>query len=667
MAAFTSAIVGPANWNDGATWGKISPGVKGVDWPGNVGDTFTIAAGHTVIYNVSEVNALGLSTINGTLTFSRSMTTRLVFSHNYLNVESGGYLKIGESSTDFIPQAYTATIEFTTTSDAARGLIIKNGATCYIFGDPDYIGPNVGTQVAEAWTSGTSFTVQGDMSGWKNGQTIVVGKNTSVVDHVTNCYFCVVSSATYNAGTDKTTVVVGSFPGPVAKYTPVVNLSRNVRVQKFGGNFTSAAHNTNTSLFMDQNAVPRSKYHDVALRGVYAFALSVGALEIEKCVVQNGSDNGSGFYFYTAATMQCNVNKCVAVCMAYGFQGAAGNASTVPQSLSNSYAIACSSLFYSFRQLVATNCYGAGSYSIINDCEAFEWNGGCHTSSSGWLMRNGVYGILRSVDIYRCAAQLITYPGRLEMYDCYVAGMAAALFGSSDGVIWRGGGIGVRRDGTTELCTSALLLASSDPNITAGIYQLSNVKYVAPSLGLCVTPVLANVQYPRAIVYMENVNCVEGVNIIVDSLNTTIYSVNADGTGDNPNLRTGGNLLIQEITPAVDIGLYGSFTRIKCFEHRIWKQAGPYTVKYYVQTDFASLPAAECYLECEYRSSAIDTSTTMIKSANAIATRVDQSDWSQFMSVTINTLSEGWITLDCYVAGYESGKKVWIDPLPNIA
>ena len=61
MATFTSVTSG--NWNDGATWGKTSPGVKGTDWPGNAGDVVNIGTtadqSHVVTYNVSETNELG--------------------------------------------------------------------------------------------------------------------------------------------------------------------------------------------------------------------------------------------------------------------------------------------------------------------------------------------------------------------------------------------------------------------------------------------------------------------------------------------------------------------------------------------------------------------------------------------------------------------------------
>ena len=136
MAAFTSTTHG--DWNDGATWGNTSPGVKGTDWPGLAGDTVTVASGTTVTYNVSEANELGAITINGKLIASRSMSTLLSVGNVDISISATGELDFGKAVSP-IPKAYTCEVSINSTSDNLIGIKCANGGKYSVCGDSTYI------------------------------------------------------------------------------------------------------------------------------------------------------------------------------------------------------------------------------------------------------------------------------------------------------------------------------------------------------------------------------------------------------------------------------------------------------------------------------------------------------------------------------------------------
>jgi hypothetical protein len=230
MTAFTSSTSG--NWNDGATWGKTSPGVKGIDWPGAAGDTFTVAAGHTVTYNVSETNELGASTINGLLTFSTGRNTLLTFGHVDLTIGATGELRIGASGAP-IEAAYTAQCLWTCTSDGAKGLVVNSGGKFTTYGESRL---NNKIRAVTVSYSGTSLKIEGDYSAaWKNNDSIVVYRNSAYGHFRTDVVPLTINGTpVYNAGTDQTTVTVDqTAAGTWQAGGYSWNLTRNVWVGRY--------------------------------------------------------------------------------------------------------------------------------------------------------------------------------------------------------------------------------------------------------------------------------------------------------------------------------------------------------------------------------------------------------------------------------------------------
>ncbi len=252
MAAFTSVISG--NWNDGATWGLTSPGVKGTDWPGLAGDTATVAATHTVTYNVSETNQLGAVTVNGLLSFSTSMNTLLTLAHVDLTIGSAGELRIGTSGAPLL-KTYTAEIAWATTADNVKGLYINSGGKLTIYGDPAYYGANgYKAQLSANWTTGQSFTVTGDYSGWNVGDTITVHKYALYSSYNTDVGLFTIASRSYAAGV--TTITINEA-APAVTFNAgghVNNASRNVRLSLNGAATTMGSYNSNRPRIYDLNA-----------------------------------------------------------------------------------------------------------------------------------------------------------------------------------------------------------------------------------------------------------------------------------------------------------------------------------------------------------------------------------------------------------------------------
>ena len=142
-----------------------------------------------------------------------------------------------------------------------------------------------------------------------------------------------------------------------------------------------------------------------------------------------------------------------------------------------------------------------------------------------------------------------------------------------------------------------------------------------------------------------------------------IYVVDADGSGDNPTQRSGGSSRVYKYVSQSN----AIYIQESIFKHKLHISSTlTKTIRYYIQTDYTNLTSNEIYLEAIYPSSATDSSTSLISSTNSISTRTNQSDWSQYIEVTISPLNTGWIELSFRLGAYESGKKIWIDPQPEV-
>ena len=303
MATFTSTING--NWNDGATWGLTSPGVKGTDWPGLAGDIVNI--GHTVTYNVVETNELGQVTINngGILTFLATANTKITLGHQDIRIESGGELRIGASAA-VIDKAYKAELVWNTTVDNAKGIYVVSGGKLNIYGDPTYYGSDDDTELAANWTTGQTFTVVGDFTAkWNVNDEITVHKGAAYSNYNTDtALFTIASLALNGSNTDIT--INEAAPG-VTFYAggQVINVTRNVKLSKLNAVTTIGNYNTNRPRIRDANASGNNNCK-VSAAMVTGFSRIESNYDFQflKSVIRNGH---LSFYVGTNHTVSGNV------------------------------------------------------------------------------------------------------------------------------------------------------------------------------------------------------------------------------------------------------------------------------------------------------------------------------------------------------------------------
>ena len=78
------------------------------------------------------------------------------------------------------------------------------------------------------------------------------------------------------------------------------------------------------------------------------------------------------------------------------------------------------------------------------------------------------------------------------------------------------------------------------------------------------------------------------------------------------------------------------------------------------------MPTAELKLYGEYLDAGSGGHLATVTSTQGINTRANAADWSQYVEVTINPAQDGYVNLYLRLMGYESGKKVWVDPMAVI-
>lgn len=629
MAAFTSVTSG--NWNDGATWGKTSPGVKGTDWPGNAGDTFTIAAGHTVTYNVSETNELGASTINGLLSFSTDANTLLRFSHNNLAIGGTGELRMGASGAA-IPAAYTAKLEFNTTSDGAKGITINAGGKLVTEGDPALYGSTLSTTLAANWTSGASFTTTDDMSAlWSAGQTLLIHKNTTYGSYLTDVVPVTISSI---SGTTVNVNFVGggSFPGGTFYAGGmVVNVSRNVVLGKYITDTAPIKINNSGSLYIltskpylnDSNTSGSkssivSKYTDYLgwywIRGYRAV--------FDECVAHNGF---FGWYEQSASQL---IN-CIAYANTFGFI----------QNRRTTHNLICCANNYSGQSLHGGTISGKffGNQSIVNG----------NISNGVVLDDPDLYG---NYNVFGSACGMT---GKACIYDnTYV------LFVTFTGIKLIDSIIGYDRSGT------------SRPNVVdiyftgQGSAVLENCKVNLVLAGRNTFPYGTRIGF-------DHYNQTYGDERVLDAFGT-MTKVDADGSGSPPNpeprsaeldycLQVSTETLCSTESPMIILNPEKFKTYCTSGEEK--------TIRIYLQSTDA-LDETKIQLNAAYLDGVTASSRTTVSSADdaqGIDARADENDWSQYLAVTFTPGADGFVELELLVtASINSGTSdyVWVWPLP---
>jgi hypothetical protein len=144
------------------------------------------------------------------------------------------------------------------------------------------------------------------------------------------------------------------------------------------------------------------------------------------------------------------------------------------------------------------------------------------------------------------------------------------------------------------------------------------------------------------------------------------------GDGDPvPNQRSGGNDELVELSN-LQSNLSGGSADNKVIawepgKVRVYATSGTSkTYRFYVQSTFA-LTASQFKLIGKYHDSGVDTGWATTESDETISVRDDLDDWDQYVEVTINPSRTGWVIFDIELRLYNSGGRVYIDPLVVIS
>jgi len=300
---FTATVSGP--WNDGATWGNASPGIKGTDWPGLANNVATINAGVVVGYNVSEVNALGNVTVNGTLWFPLNQTTLLSLAHVNLTIGATGSMFTSSDGTvgniGDVNVANTLTITFATTADNTKGIVITNGAYVQMRGNSALYGGSHSTTLFADWNAGQTFTATGAAPlAWTNGQMFTIATNV-IMGAVMR--FTIANRVANGLNTDIT--IVEAAPGILFSTGGNIEYERrNILILKVTALLPAMGTvYANRPTISDNHVTGTIIWRNVIFTGLYVYngnyLQTGGTFEMSDVIFRNGRLGFSGICFCT--------------------------------------------------------------------------------------------------------------------------------------------------------------------------------------------------------------------------------------------------------------------------------------------------------------------------------------------------------------------------------
>lgn len=601
MAAFTSVQSG--NWNDGATWGNTSPGAKGTDWPGNAGDTATIANTHVVVYNVSEANQLGAVTINagGELTAAINQNTVLTLGNVSLTVN--GKLSLGTLANP-VNKSYSCLINHYSASRSNR-LLGGSSSEIILAGDPDYFGSTIKATLAAAFTTGQTFTVAGNLIGkWTVGQMLLLIKDGEYSSQATD--LALVTIASLSANGDNTDIIINeAFPGGTYSIgSDVFHLSRNVRYCCNGAD-TAPALNTSDS---SAGSWGSSKYIPITVS-----AASIGWM--------NSYESYLSYYYYSVihnSYSDCNIINGIMENAIF----IANNANTKIGRIigSDVTELGCDSGVYFPNSSI-------DKVRIINDASVVDG----HSSENA---------VLTNVEIYKC------HPGYYGAVTPF-GGIISGYFGQNanglsywvDDLIF-----GIYSAERYEECIIKNLICpaasiSDYLNMFGGIY--ANTPFHARQ-GYFIEAFNGSRSDPR---FYKNM----GYGIMVT----------ADGSGIEPSQRSGGNSKVWKIS-----------TFSNCDQLRNMMKT-PVLCKYFIDT-IPQSKTFRIYLQSDYAGTFTGIIRLIFNGGTKYVTfsvpaRSSQTDWSNHVEITETIDEIGYVYIDFWVYGYESGKFIWVDPVLEIS
>ena len=147
----------------------------------------------------------------------------------------------------------------------------------------------------------------------------------------------------------------------------------------------------------------------------------------------------------------------------------------------------------------------------------------------------------------------------------------------------------------------------------------------------------------------------------------TMEKVAADGVGNHPNQRSGGDANVIEITPDVAGLEHIEDWAVELFTHEFEVDTTARTWRYYVQNDACgALSPTNLWIVVEYIKQYDDTSeyvTVTTKSDETVNNRADNNDWTQHIEVpSITPAISSKVRIKCYVSKHSAAGHIYIDP-----
>ena len=616
MATFTSVTSG--NWNDGATWGKTSPGVKGTDWPGNAGDVVNIGTtanqSHVVLYNVSETNELGALTVGATsgsgaskLEFATGIDTKITLAHVDLLIQLTGEVR-GQSGA-IIPASHKCELVWHTTSDSVKGINISAGGKWNLSGDPTYYGSQfnyiLATQVViPAATNSVTVTITGNYAAnFTAGQELLIHKGGTYASYINDFSRLAVVSAANNGANTDISCTVTERPAALTCLVgaDVLNLSRNVMLYMLSysqslGNFNSTSPVRPRIASGNTYPTTNTNINDASI-GSFAVALPQGFVAT-RSVVRNGN--------FCSNTQYKGVNTSVIF-------------------FSNN------SVLYTAYGLTLSSCYFVGNNTCIGS-----------VSLSSIINNCLFYGNNNAICANYCPiTNSFVYANSM--------GVASSIY------TMNGGGIGYDSNGVAKA-------NATDFNYTQIlILKLNNVK----------TPVLASLVY-----YQRNVilyaygrigfeHCLQVTNAhhVSDSMGD-LDKVSSGWTGTPP---SGAANCVKVATIQSNLGAIPYLEIISRGLFRVWQKAGTVVYKVYVQAptgNNSNYAATDLVLYADYldnNPAGTGHLATADSTGGSGITRAN--NWTQSLTVSVTSAADGWVTLYLRLMKYYAAQDViYIDP-----
>jgi hypothetical protein len=613
MATFTSVTSG--NWNDGATWGKTSPGVKGTDWPGLAGDVVNIGTtanqSHVVLYNVSETNELGAVTVGATsgsgaskLEFATGVSTKITLSHVDLLVQATGEVR-GQGGA-VIPSGKTCELVWHTTSDNAKGINVATGGKFNLSGDPAYYGSKydyiLATQVAiPAATNAVTVTITGNYAAnFASGQELLIHKGGNYSGYINDFARLAVISATNNGANTDISCTVTERPAAITCLVgaDVLNLSRNVMYYLLSYNANLGQVNGNRPRFLCSGLASGNINVNDAMFGSFYYAINGTGLVFTNVVIRNG----------TYAVLQANLSTISGIF--FSLTTAIGNTYKI---ILNGYIVGC---------VNATS----GSNAIIN-ASIF----GCSAGITG--INLSIFG-----NIYSCSNALLS-----QTYDCKFYGA-----------------IGYDANGVTKAnATDCSFAFNSAAQTTA--------KFINAKTPIPLVYSGRNTIQNSGRAYFEHYGQNAGDHYIADVFGDVYkWPITGQAQGWIGTTPSGAAKCIKvaNIQSLIGTSTYSTYLDIITKGlFRVWQKAGTVVYKVYIQAPTANnsnYAAADLVLYADYLDQG---SGGHLATANSSGGITKANDWTQSLTVSVTSAADGWVTLYLRLFKYNAaGDVFYVDP-----